>query len=918
MKHCSRCNTSLSDNDRFCSQCGTPIAGTVVEGSGAIAQIGSVAAGAGGAAVGGDVHGDIVIVDPDLLWRDIRRRPPPEELRRATRSYLTYLVDRYRYLDFKGMGVSDRVPLRLPLVEMYVSLKARIEMPMGETWARQLRLAGRKVSDEEQSAIGERLSDPQPVLDLLQKNDGLIILGDPGSGKTTFLKYLALRLATGVDGGLGLKRVRLPVLIPLSAYANAMAERNVRLDDFVARYLHDLGTDLPVGAMLEEALKQGGALVLLDGLDEVKDPGLRRTVVEQVVHFYTFHRPAGNRFVLTSRIIGYREVRPVAEGLAECTLVDFGDQEVEVFVEKWTSAIERAARGDTPVAAREAERERQELSRAVRHNAGVRGLAANPLLLTILALMKRQGITLPERRVELYDQYVRTLLSSWNRARGLGRPPARDLDVVETLRILAPLALWMHEVSPGVGLVKQGDLRRKLVQIYQERGEKDPERSVLQFLDDVRGHAALLLERGAGQYGFIHLTFEEYLAAVGITRLGQRDIQPIVDILASRIGQAAWREVSLLTIGHLGVVQQWEEVSSDVIRALLECEPEPGEPGQAALLAGEAVADAWPGGVTAECKQAVVHALVGTLEREAVEPILRAAAGRILSRLGDPRPGVGVDPSTGLPDIVWCDVPAGSFLMGSTDDDEMAFDREKPQYLNETITQDYRISRYPLTNAQYAIFVAAGGYRERHYWTEAGWEQKEQAGWAEPDDYREPYNLSNHPVVGVSWYEATAFCRWLTEQLQRDGQLKAGEAVTLPTEPQWEKAARGVDGRRYPWGNNPDPNRANYDETRIETTSAVGCFPGGVSFCGVEDLSGNVREWCQTKWEGDYGDYQNDNDPEGGHSRVLRGGSFLSYNWYVRCAYRRSRSPDDQDNPFLGFRLVVVSPLPPDSEDSGL
>jgi len=784
-----------------------------------------------------------------------------------------------------------------------VPLKARIEMPEGETWARELRLAGRKVPDEEQSAIGERLSEPQPVLDLLRKNDGLIVLGDPGSGKTTFLKYLALWLAMGTDEGLGLK-VRLPVLIPLSVYANALAERDVRLDDFVARYFHDLGADLPIGAMLEEALKQGGALVLLDGLDEVKDLGLRKTVADRVVDFYTFHRRAGNRFVLTSRIIGYQEVRPMAEGLAECTLVDFGDEKIEAFVGKWTAALERAARGDTQVAAWEAERERQELLEAVHRNPGVRGLAANPLLLTILALMKRQGVTLPERRVELYDQCVRTMLSSWNRARGLGRPPARDLDVVEMVRVLAPLALWMHETSPGVGLVKQGDLRRRLAQIYQARGEQAPERAAWQFIADVREHAGLLLERGAGRYGFIHLTFEEYLAAMGIARLGQRNIELIVDILADHVGDAAWREVALLTIGHLGVVQQWEQVSSDVVKALIEREP--GEPGQAVVLAGEAVVDAWPGGVTLECKRTVVQALARTLRREEVKPILRAAAGRALARLGDPRPGVRVRPG-GLPDIVWYNVPAGPFTMGSVDEDEMAWDDEKPQHRNESITEGYLISRYPVTNAQFTAFVGAGGYRERRYWTEAGWERKEREGWTEPRDYGEPFNLLNHPVVGVSWYGAVAFCRWLTEQLRQNRGLDANEEITLPTESQWEKAARGTDGRIYPWGNEPDPDHANYGETGIGTTSAVGCFPGGASPHGVEDLSGNVWEWCRTKWEGDYEGYRDDNDLEGEVRRVLRGGAFGGYQGGVRCAYR---DRDDPRQPLQDRRVSCSGGVP--------
>jgi predicted NACHT family NTPase len=106
-----------------------------------------------------------------------------------------------------------------------------------------------------------------------------------------------------------------------------------------------------------------------------------------VVDFFCAYRRQGNKFILTSRIVGYREVRPTTEGLAECTLVDFETAEIADFIDKWTAALERAARGDTPVAAEAASRERAELLAAVARNPGVRDLAANPLLLTILALI---------------------------------------------------------------------------------------------------------------------------------------------------------------------------------------------------------------------------------------------------------------------------------------------------------------------------------------------------------------------------------------------------------------------------------------------------------------------------------------------------------------------------------------------------
>lgn len=141
-----------------------------------------------------------------------------QDLQPVTERYLTHLVSRYHFLDFKGMGMADRVALQLPLVEMYVPLQARIEMPKGETWVRELRIGGRQVSEEEAQAMGERLSAPTSLIELLAHHDGLVILGDPGAGKTTFLKYLTL------GQGQDLKLAgRLPILVPLSSYANALA-----------------------------------------------------------------------------------------------------------------------------------------------------------------------------------------------------------------------------------------------------------------------------------------------------------------------------------------------------------------------------------------------------------------------------------------------------------------------------------------------------------------------------------------------------------------------------------------------------------------------------------------------------------------------------------------------------------------------
>ncbi|MBK8128870.1 MAG: SUMF1/EgtB/PvdO family nonheme iron enzyme [bacterium] len=699
------------------------------------------------------VMGDVTIIGEAAATSLLARwGKTGQNLQGITEKYLRYLINRYRYLEFQGMGVTDRIPLKLVLLEMYIPLQARIEMPEGEAWSQETRdlyLAGRRmrdVSEEEAEAIGRRISQPQPVLKLLQENAGLIILGDPGAGKTTFLKFLTLCLAAQQDIGLG---QRLPVLLPLSAYANALAQqRRLALPDFITAYYREmLGDGLPVGDLLDTALREGQALLLLDGLDEVKETGLRLQVVERVTQFFSFSQQQGNKFVLTSRIVGYKDVRPITDGLAECTLIDFSGEEIEQFISLWTTAIERAAQEDPQLAARKAQQERAELLHAVANNPGVRRLASNPLLLTILALMKRQGVNLPERRVQLYDQYVKTLLKHWNLARGLDSGQARDLDEVETMKALGPLALWMHETSPGVGLVKQHDMQQQLRRIFQERGMPDAEQAAKLLLRDARDHASLLVERGQGSYGFIHLTFQEYLAAVGVAAKGQQEMQPVVDILAERLDDDNWHEVTLLTIGYLGIVQGRDEAAGSVLALLVA--QRPGTPGQAEIIAGEAVVDAWPGGVSHQCRAGVIAALLAAMRDDGrVQPVQRAKAGQVLARLGDPRPEV-IDVDA----MQFCCVPPGPFWMGSDD----GRDDEKPQHWVE-MPHAYWLSRFPVTNAQYALFMEEGGYATERYWSEARehgvWEKGKVMGFMEneprnrPAQFGRPFDLPNHPVVG--------------------------------------------------------------------------------------------------------------------------------------------------------------------------
>ncbi len=200
----------------------------------------------------------------------------------------------------------------------------------------------------------------------------------------------------------------------------------------------------------------------------------------------------------------------------------------------------------------------------MRHNPGVRRLASNPLLLTILALMKRQGVLLPERRVELYDKYVETLLRTWNLARSEGR--AQALDVAETLRTLARSRSGCTTARPGVGLVQQQALGATPTAAGTRRGDA---RSAAEALLATCGHhAALLLDRG-GRERLHPPDLSEYLAAIAIVQQG-------TTVRWTRwraLRRPQWHEVSVLTIAYLGIVQQRPDAAGAVLEALLAAGP---------------------------------------------------------------------------------------------------------------------------------------------------------------------------------------------------------------------------------------------------------------------------------------------------------------------------------------------------------
>jgi formylglycine-generating enzyme required for sulfatase activity len=236
-------------------------------------------------------------------------------------------------------------------------------------------------------------------------------------------------------------------------------------------------------------------------------------------------------------------------------------------------------------------------------------------------------------------------------------------------------------------------------------------------------------------------------------------------------------------------------------------------------------------------------------------------------------------------------IPAGRFLMGSRDRQRYAQENEQPQHALKL--PRYYIAKTAVTNAQYAVFVQeTDGRRPTHWGSEYG---------------RPPIGKETHPVVYVSWHEAMKYCGWLSDV--------AGKPYRLPTEAEWEKAARGVDGLNFPWGNRWDRRQCNNAEDEWDDTRPVGSYPRGASPYGVLDMAGNVWEWTLSLWGADsmepefsYPYKPNDGreDANAGDEmrRVLRGGSFTDVAGDVRCAVRHGHLPDRRFRN-VGFRVAA-------------
>jgi hypothetical protein len=445
----------------------------------------------------------------------------------ARKRFLAYLSEDHRYLQMRGFGADLRVPLELEPI--YIALRA---VPSHAEMARCGPDDDTETPRIEELEIG-------PALDFAHQHgySGLIVLGEPGSGKTTLLKFITLCLAQQTPAAKsGIAPNRFPLYLPL----RAVADFKVSLEDALRTVYHEIQSNLP-GDFFARVLadEQTRCLIMLDGLDEVATAERRTEALEWIERQRKLY--PGQQLLVTSRFAGYRGATRLPENYLELHIREFRDEDVRTFVRRWYRQVETRQRGDTDQWRGWARGQSDDLIQQLFSAENLLGLARNPLLLQLLCLLHRTHGAMPKRRAELYEECIKVLLQKWDEAKGL----EVFLTATEARQVLRPLALWLHE-EEGRTYADEDDVRRvirpHLARVKRET-QAQAEEQLDRVLTSVRDRSGLFVGFDVARYGFQHLSFQEFLAAEEIVKLGEsgRLVEPF--------GRPWWREPTLLAVG---------------------------------------------------------------------------------------------------------------------------------------------------------------------------------------------------------------------------------------------------------------------------------------------------------------------------------------------------------------------------------
>ena len=811
---------------------------------------------------------------PDL-WK--RRKHRVEHELEASEMELTERILRQVRLDMsliqlRGLAPGSAHKLRMPLTAIYVPTMTKDNR---EHHSPELKLepaTGLLTRDEQQMI---------PLSRMLNDTDRLLVVAGAGLGKTTFLRYIAFMLATSildntpdpVISNLGINWDKPPIPI-----YTALREVGYRFDrsgresimqtdpDVIIECFAETSNVDPGSAAeqwLRDRLIRGECLVMLDGLDEVVDVRMRDLVDEAIDMF--IRRYPNNRYIVTARPEIRNRSSYFENPFLECKIELFRPSEIKQFIRNWYVALHQnePQQQDYTV-----ETEVAELMRAINADESVRELAVSPLILTIIAAMHYGRYALPSRRVELYDQCTLALCGEWDLAKPgpaakAGPWYAEDTQMTASTRRIQLEYVADYLQSHHLDVAPGRQLATHLAECSLPFRSKNGIERAEDFLRSIAMRGGILEAHQDERYGFAYPILKSYLCARLIARSPQR-----VTELLEHAEDSRWASTVRLVAGHLSSADP--ERTQEIIEFILESAPPSAS---AILLAGECLEDSDRSGLGLPLQEAVCDNLQGLLTDERLTEIMRCRAGLLIGSLAE-----------GAIDVAPVDITARTASIGSN-----RHPNERP--VHSVSISAFRLARYPVTNYDYVAFIADEGYRCQRLWTDAGWRWRELTQVSQPFYWDDPrYCNPRQPVVGVSWFEAMAYARW------------AG--ARLPTEAEWEGALGCRPDYDWPWGPEFLPGSCNTELSRLARPSPVGMYPASRSHEGLDDMLGNVWEWCSSQYRPyPYESRSSREEVASEDARVLRGGSWYGPPEEARPAARRWLHPGARQFNF-GFRLA--------------
>ena len=824
----------------------------------------------GAANSSGTVYGAVVGLN---LGQIIFGRDPDADEQRRLARYLAALVNKWSKLELRGKDDRSGEDNQLSLARVYTlmavkSLEITHEGPKGSLAAfvenGQIRAEFRAehglphhaitaykettITQNDVILAWETLDRSQLATEAVSDNQHLILLGDPGGGKSTFIHHLAISLAQHDSAHAPLSAVLpfwnddrqlLPIILPLRELAGALARHGVSSHTvyLALRQAMESYSVHAVDDLLSESLHRGVALLLFDGLDEVPLASVagevadRITTLRAVRDFAQQHSAA--RVVVTCRVRAFEgEIKQCVIWPVE-TLAPWTLGQIRHFVPAWYNEL--AATTGMPQA--QAARASRDLVAAIVERPKLAEMARTPLLLTMMALVLYNDGTLPRDRPQLYERVLAMLLGRWDSLRGgdnlataIGHPSWDSARIRVVLDELSYNAHREATSADGRGRITRAMLRDNLTEFFKNAQLSNYADAAERCLEYFQQRSGLLLpDDERDSFIFAHLTLQEHCA--GCYLVSQRTA--VEDVLSHRTDDR-FREPLFLGLGMLQEDKQGWLLIEKILARLISRDEAHKQPktikrwGLDLLLAAELGADRnWHrlkelGVDTEALLPGLRDGLVEILETN--PPVLpvhdRVQIGNLLADLGDPRPGVcTLEPA-------WCDVPAGPFSMVSKEKTEYVGDNEKPQRIVDISA--FRIAKYPVTNWQYEQFTEATGYKPHRFGD------------------KEQFNYPNEAVVDVQRTDALAYCAWLSTTL--------GYEIRLPADAEWQKAASERDRSIYPWPNTWEETEENMIESAINGLRTVGCFPERATPFGCLDMIGMRREWTNTRYKYEFSD----------------------------------------------------------------